>query len=168
MNEPIRQTDDLNVVERHFGLICKVARGFATNEHDFDDLVQEIAINVWQAFGSFDYENAETTFVYRVATNRAISWYRKRKRSRKLLGEFAIWRRQNAPTPHRSDCRLEMLYAAIQRLSEVERALVIMHLDAASYEQMAEVIGISVSNVGVKLNRAKTKLKRIIELGENQ
>lgn len=140
---------------RHRGILSKVARSFAADGHDRDDLLQEIGLQVWRSIPSYREEVSVTTWMYRVAFYTAISWSRKeqtRKRpSHTLQGEPPA---REPPT----DPRVDWLYAKIAELEPIDRSLALLLLDGFSYRDMSATLGISESNVGVRINRIKKRL----------
>jgi RNA polymerase sigma-70 factor (ECF subfamily) len=141
------------------GLIAKVAHAFAWNAADRDDLFQEILISLWDAMPQFHGGAKLSTYVYRVALNCAINWKRSRRRYTRKLEAFE----QEAPpasaapaTPDEE--RLRWLYARIQELPPVDRSLMLLSLDRLGYGEIAEITGLSESNVGVRLHRIKQQL----------
>lgn len=150
-------------LDEHAGLLFKVVRSFAEGPNDADDLFQEILLQVWLSLPGFRAESKETTWLYRVALNTALAWkrretkYRRRKRALTVASEF-VDRRAAADGTSATGEEVERLYAAIRALPRADRALVLLYLDQLTYGEMAEVIGISESNVGVRLHRIKQKL----------
>lgn len=141
----------------HQGLLFKVVRAYAFTPHDREDLFQEIATQVWRSIPSFRGESAVTTWMYRVALNSALAWTRERKKHPEASAldgiEHTLQESLEAKNP-----RLEWLYEQIAKLNEVDRSLTLLLLDGYSYRNIAEMLGISESNVGVKLNRIKVRL----------
>ncbi|MFN0068718.1 MAG: RNA polymerase sigma factor [Limisphaerales bacterium] len=140
---------------RHRGLIFKVVRAYAFTPHDQDDLFQEIITQMWSSIPQFRGDSAVTTWLYRVALNTALAWRRKVRRNRDRTesldgSELVLEAPARAPNP-----RLEWLYEQIARLDHVDRSLALLMLDGFSYREMAETLGITESNVGVKINRIK-------------
>ena len=140
---------------RHRGLIFKVVRAYAFTPHDQDDLFQEIITPVWNSIPQFRGSSAVTTWLYRVALNTALAWMRRERRNRDRTqaldgSELVLETPTRAPSP-----RLDWLYEQIARLDHVDRSLTLLLLDGLSYREMAETLGITESNVGVKLNRIK-------------
>lgn len=160
-NETLRQW-----LIQHRGLLLKVVRSFADLHHDQDDLFQEITLRLWDSVPGFTDEVAETTWIYRVSLYSAINWSKKERRvrnhSQSLDGaEQLLIRPEEPPDP-----RLDWLYKQISNLDEVDRSLALMMLDGMSYREMAETMGISVNNVGVKINRIKKRLSVASTEGE--
>ncbi len=145
------------------GILVKVARSFVSAPEDFDDLFQEILLQVWKSIPSFGKRSSESTWIYRVALNRAIVWKRKERRRSDvihLLGSDVIEANRNENS---STERIDLLYEAIRKLEKVERAVVLLALDGLSYREIAEIVEISESNVGVRLNRIKRKLLKFMK-----
>jgi len=145
-------------LESHKGLLFKVVRAYAVTRQDQDDLFQEITTQVWRSIPGFRGDSAVTTWIYRVALNTAISWTHKERRHRDgkqpLDGsEFAVLLAAPAVDP-----RIEWLYEQIRQLNEVDRSLTLLLLDGFSYKEMAAMLGITESYVGVKINRIKAQL----------
>jgi RNA polymerase sigma factor (sigma-70 family) len=139
----------------HHGIVRKVARSFAAGAEQ-DDLYHEILVALWQAIPSWRGDAKPSTFIYRVAHNYALTWTRSRRNYARALDRFG---REPAPAgPDRTEELLEVLYAAIRELPEADRSLVLLSLDGLPYREIAEVLGISETNVGVRLNRARKKL----------
>ncbi len=136
-------------------LLWKVARSFATGA-DQDDLHQELLIALWKALPAFRGESKESTYVYRVAYNYALTWKRK-ARSQEVGLDEASQVAASPPGPS-TEADLEWLYERIRELRPVDRTLVLLYLDEVPYRDIAEIMGLSESNVGVRLNRVKKLL----------
>lgn len=141
----------------HMGILLKTAHGFAAGAADRDDLVQEMLLAVWQALPAYNRACKLSTFVYRVAHNRALNWQRSRTRYHRRLDEYAKHPPQTPATDDSSgnERQLEWLYAIIRQLAPIERTLIMLHLDGLSHQEVAEVTGLSANNVGVRLHRLK-------------
>ena len=150
-----RQQRFIEWAEAYDNLLWKVARSFAAGA-DQDDLHQELLLALWQAIPAFRGDARGSTFVYRVAYNYALMRNRKRR-----LPEVALDRAPERANPEGTDeeeTRLELMYSHIRALPAVDRTLVLLYLDEVPYREMAEVLGITESNVGVRLNRVKKQL----------
>ncbi len=148
--------------------ILKVCRVYAWNAADRDDLYQEILFQIWRALPGLKQDAHANTWLYRIAINTSISTVRRRE----ARGGPAVPLDHEQLTHHiesrqtRDDGaeeKLARLYDAIAQLNEVEKALVTLFLEDLSYEEMAEVLGLSASNVGVMLHRAKKKLLTLMQ-----
>jgi RNA polymerase sigma-70 factor (ECF subfamily) len=148
--------------------VFKVARAYTLTAEEREDLAQEILLQVWRSLPQFGGRASAHTWFYRVALNTALGWHRKERRRRErqqhCLAVDAVPARMadSGQELHQRET-VERLYAAIQRLPKADAALVLLYLDDLSYREMAEVLGISESNVGVKLNRAKKALAALME-----
>ncbi|MFY9607732.1 MAG: sigma-70 family RNA polymerase sigma factor [Blastocatellia bacterium] len=153
----------LALLGRHEQLINKVVRIYAVDLENRRDLYQEIVYQLWRSFGSFKGESSISTWLYRVALNTAITSLRKSKK----VPEHTELDDQFITTPGSFDIsdrseQVQQLYSAIRSLGEVDRALVILYLEELSYKEISEVLGLTEDNVGVKLNRIKTRLRVLI------
>lgn len=144
-------------LQEHKGILFKVVRSYGSVEEDREDLFQEIAVNVWKSVPNFRNDCAVTTWIYRIALNRAIKWSLKvKKQQEREIDEEVI--RVLQPVEERSDERLSWLYEQIHQLDEIDRSLCLLLLDGFSYKEMASIVGISENYVGVKINRIKKHL----------
>jgi RNA polymerase sigma-70 factor (ECF subfamily) len=152
----------------HAGLMWKVVRAFTATPEDAEDLFQEIALQLWMSLPAFRGDAKESTWIYRVAFNTALGWKRDEKRRRakhekffELNGAPDFLVEHPALTPNEEIVR--QLYVAIRQLPKLDASLALMHLDGLSYREMSEVLGITESNVGVKLNRIRKQLAEMLK-----
>jgi len=159
---PADEDKFLELVNENQNRILKVCRVYAWNPADRDDLYQEILFQIWRALPGLKQDTHANTWLYRIAINTSISFRRRAAR-----GGPAVPLAHEQLTHHiesrqtrddGAEKQLARLYDAIAQLNEVEKALVTLFLEDLSYEEMAEVLGLSTSNVGVMLHRAKKKL----------
>jgi RNA polymerase sigma-70 factor (ECF subfamily) len=125
---------------------------------DGDDLFQEIAIQVWASIPRFKNDCAESTWIYRIALNTALKWTRNEQKHQRSIDSVAVEQRILTEVNKPQDDRLAWLYTEISRFDKVDRSITLLLLDGYSYREMAEIVGISESNVGVKINRIKRSL----------
>lgn len=142
----------------HRRLLFKIVRAYARTPMDRDDLFQEIAVQVWKSVPAFRHECAVTTWLYRIALNVSIRWITKLKRE--PLTDSLEYHGYLLEEPPEKDERLDWLYDQIAKLDEIDRSIMLMLLDELSYKEMAVILGISESNVGVKINRIKKRLSQ--------
>jgi len=143
--------------------LSRLAASYTAAAGDRDDLLQEIAIALWQALPHFRGECSERTFLFRIAHNRAVS-YLVRKRWHAPADEMEI--RDPAPDPEAglaNEQRLERLRSGIRRLPVVYRQVITLSLEGLGYDEIAAVLGISESNVGARLTRARQMLRDLLE-----
>jgi RNA polymerase sigma factor (sigma-70 family) len=144
----------------HQALIHKICRMYRDTLEDQEDLFQEIVYQLWKSYAKFQGKSKITTWMYRIGLNTAMATFRKPKVK---LDYSNIIPEQKPPQESQTDSwREDLLFVAIRKLDEDERALIALYLDDLSYTEIAEVIGISENNVGVRLNRIKSKLKIIL------
>jgi RNA polymerase sigma factor (sigma-70 family) len=140
----------------------RLARAYTQVPADAEDLFQEIVIAIWRALPMFRGEASERTFIFRIAHNRAISYAARRRRAPAAV-EVVDEPRDNRPDPERqlrSSERGERLLRGIRRLPFIYRQVIMLTLEDMSYAEIANVMGISESNVGVRLNRARQMLRQ--------
>ncbi len=144
------------LAETYKQVIYKVCYMYATDADNLNDLYQETVINLWKAFPRFRGESKESTWVYRISLNTCISFMRKAK-SRPEVVPITV--DLEAIAEEDTTAQLRELYRMINRLGQLERALILLWLEEKSYQEMADITGITRANVAVKLNRIKEKLK---------
>jgi RNA polymerase sigma-70 factor, ECF subfamily len=155
-------------LNEHSTSVMKVARAYTLTNDECQDLAQEILLQAWRSLPKFEGKANASTWFYRVALHTAMNWHRKDKprRSRQQpLMEVQAVACDGAACDEQVQQRetVEQLYKAIHQLPKTDAALVLLYLDELSYREMAEVLGISESNVGVKLNRAKKALCELMK-----
>jgi RNA polymerase sigma factor (sigma-70 family) len=145
------------VYRDHAGLVRRVACGFTDRGADREELFQDILVALWRALPHFQAQAKLSTYVYRVAHSTALNWKRSRQRYARKLEGFAT--EAAGPEPASPDReRLEWLYARIRELPPADRTLIMLHLDKVPYADIAEVTGLTESNIGVRLHRIKQHL----------
>jgi len=145
-------------------LIHKICNIYGKSDADKEDLFQEITIQLWKSFASFEHKSKFSTWLYRVALNTAIAQKRKEKRNPEFssltIEEIHI------PETSRSEAEEDELLAlqlAIHQLKKIDRAIIFLYLEEKSYQEIADIIGITPKNVGVKIVRIKAKLLTILK-----
>lgn len=161
MTDRHRQRQFEALLQEHRGVVFKVASVYARGREDRDDLAQEIAVQLWRSFGSYDAARAKfTTWMYRVALNVAISHLRRDAGNDRLepldVRHLELPGEEGVREP---DDRLAALYAFIGQLDALNRALILLHLEDRSYAEIAHVLGISETNVATRINRIKQRLR---------
>lgn len=162
MQDPAIQEAFVGLVSDHRGMLYKVCRLYCFTPPDRQDLFQEIVFQLWRSYPSFRGEARISTWLYRIALNTAISGLRKQRGlittvdPGRLPAEL-----QDIQYPEEKEQQIQALYAAIEQLTEVERALTMLYLENKSYQEMEEILGISQNNLRVKMNRIRDKLRKI-------
>lgn len=156
------EQDFLQLVNQNQGIIRKVCHLYGRNDADKEDLYQEVVIQLWRSYGSFRGEAKFSTWMYRIALNTAISNLRKQSRKVPLsFPEFIPKEEADTEEEKIKEEKLKEMYTAISRLTEVEKAIVMLYLEDKSYEEMEEILGISNGTLRVKMNRIKDKLRTL-------
>jgi RNA polymerase sigma-70 factor (ECF subfamily) len=150
------------LLQQHRGIVLKVASTYCRNSADRDDLVQEITAQLWRSFPSFDPGKTFSTWMYRVALNVAISFARGRtvREQHTVALDESLHDAvdENAADPE-TDEHIALLYAFIDRLDALNRALLLLYLDERSHRDIADVLGITETNVATKIGRLKRRLR---------
>ncbi len=148
-------------LDEHRGILFKVADSYCSDRDDRDDLAQNIVTQLWRAYPRFDARKAFSTWMYRIAVNVAISFYRSQARRVRNIAPAEDALLESIPAPeHDEGTDLAFLGEFIQGLDDLSRALMILYLDGNPYAAIAEILGISETNVATKISRIKQKLRR--------
>lgn len=152
------------LIAEHQGLIFKVCNMYCNSKEDKEDLFQDIVLQLWRAYPSFKGDAKVSTWMYRIAINNAIIRLRKETKREKhvSLDDEAF---EVATEDNQINENAAAMYEAIKKLSEVEKALTMLYMDNCSYKEIAEITGLSESNIGFKLNKIKAKLKSLVTIG---
>lgn len=152
------------LIDRHNGILYKIARSFSDTGEDLRDLYQEMLIQIWQAFPSFRGEAQVSTWIYRVALNTALSFQKRQRRTKptQTFTQQIFDLPAEEPAEHEHQRRVDLLYRCINQLPKDERAIILLHLEEKSYEEIADIIGITINLVGVKIFRIKKKLQQLL------
>ena len=152
----------IKAIQQNEGLIYKVATFYTNSKDDCDDLVQEIIYTLWKSFDTFEQNSSLSTWMYRVAMNVAIFHLRKSKKN--ISTTSLDLTELNFPESAFDDPeeKIKTLQHHIKDLNLLDKGILMLYLESKSHEEIAEIIGISKSNVGTKLSRIKEKLKKQI------
>jgi RNA polymerase sigma-70 factor (ECF subfamily) len=145
-------------VAGHKGILFKVVHAYAFEHADRQDLFQEIVLQVWHSVDAFRGESSVPTWLYRVALNTAIAWGRKEDRHRRGKQPFEVVEGVLTTASAGPDPRVEWLYQQIAQLKNVDRSIALLLLDGFSYKDISAIVGLTESNVGVRINRIKSAL----------
>ena len=149
-----------SLLREHGGLISRICFSYAVDGDDYQDLRQDVLLNIWKGLANFRGDSSSVTWVYRVALNTCVSTVRKRsgkphmERLDTLPFDFPATKEDDGMRE-----RMEILYRLISELSPVDKAVVTMWLDERSYEEIAEVTGVTKNNVGLRLHRIRERWK---------
>ena len=154
------ENDFLEMITAQKRVIYKVCYVYANDQEELNDLFQEVVLNLWKGFPSYRGDSKFTTWVYRISMNTCITWLRHAGTRPKTIPITANVVGQLAEESGKAE-QLQELYRLINQLGKLERALVLLWLDERSYQEMADILGLSKGNVAVKLNRIREKLKKM-------
>jgi len=150
----------LQKIEEHKGIILKVVNLYADDFEDRKDLYQEIVLQSWSAYSRFEGKAKFSTWLYRISLNVAITFLNKRKKATQVkestnIGDISI-------EPAELSERADFLYRAIKQLAEIDRSIIMLHLDGFDNSEISEMMGLSKGNTTVKLHRIKQQLTTIL------
>jgi RNA polymerase sigma-70 factor (ECF subfamily) len=159
----LQQTADgfLHIITENKGLIYKVAHLYCRNEEDRKDLCQEIIFQLWRSFQRYDEQYKLSTWMYKIALNVAISFYRKGQRHARAQPLTAdLLQLVPDKEPDGTEQQIQLLRQYINTLHELDRALMILYLEEKSHKEMADILGLTTTNVATRIGRVKEKLKQ--------
>jgi RNA polymerase sigma factor (sigma-70 family) len=154
-------TDFLTLIEANKRIIFKICNSYCRNADDREDLAQEIIYQLWKSWSSFDSGYKLSTWMYRIALNVAISFYRKEKKTTPtvLMGDHVI-EIADENLEEGLETNLNALQQFINELNPLDRALMILYLEEKPHKEIAEIMGITSTNVATKISRIKEQLKQ--------
>ena len=160
-----KKEDFIRTIDEHKKIIYKIVNSYCQNKEDRKDLEQEIIIQLWNSFDNYNSKYKYSTWMYRIALNVAISFYRKEKKwsmKNDFYNEESIFKIEEDPIEEQSELNyhLKLLQEFIHNLNELNKALMLLYLEEKSYEEISEILGISKTNVATKISRIKLKLKK--------
>ncbi len=156
------ETEFLQQIEKHKGVIFKISKMYMNNKNDQEDLFQEIIYQAWKSYLSFQGKSLFSTWLYRVALNTSIVFLRSDKKKINTTDIELSAINKKVENNDVEQQQLELMYKAIQQLGAIDKALIFYYLENYSGKEIAAQMGITEVNVRVKLNRAKQKLKTVI------
>ncbi|MDF9801334.1 RNA polymerase sigma-70 factor (ECF subfamily) [Catalinimonas alkaloidigena] len=153
------------MLKEHYGIIRKLCRGYADSTEDFEDNVQEVCYQLWKSIDKFGGRSKSGTWVYRLTLNVCLYNLNKRKKSVEYPVENVLISKiaDRQAQPYDSDSPVHILYQSIALLKPIDRAIIMLYLEKKEHAEIAEVVGLSLSNIGVKINRIKKQLKKIVD-----
>ena len=160
MNKEELEKPFIALVTEYQRVIYKVCYMYATDEYTLEELYQEAVINLWKAFPQFKEHSKVSTWVYRIAMNTCISYFRKSS-VRPMTIPITFRMETTLADDSAQSGYLRELYRMISQLGKLDRALILLWLEDKSYQEIADVLGITKANVAVKINRIKEKLKKM-------
>jgi RNA polymerase sigma factor (sigma-70 family) len=159
MTIPALQDEFQKLIEEHKKILYKVCNSYCRNRDARDDLAQEIIVQLWRSFERFDKRYRFSTWMYRIALNVAISFYRSESTRTRLVISDEEQLVQAVDAPESEPEEIAMLYRFIDGLDPLNKALALLYLDGNTYTEIASVLGISETNAATKINRLKNKMR---------
>lgn len=149
-----------SLLELHQNILHKICKFYTTDIDSHKDLFQEMAIQIWKAYPTFRGDAKFTTWAYRIGLNTAITLYRGSKRKVSTVKwDISIENMRYEEYNSDEERQLQLIYAAVRQLNDIEKAMIYMYLEDKDYGEISETLGISEVNARVKMNRIKTKIK---------
>ncbi len=159
-----KETRFLEQIQPHRGILYKICRVYEDNKAGQDDLLQEILLQLWLSYDSFRGDSQFSSWMYRVAFNTAIVFFKKEKRRKDVHGANPY---NDLPDElhmvQQREEQLNIFYKAVHQLNKLEKALILLYMEDRPAKEIADILGITPVNVRVRLNRTKEKLKYIIK-----
>ena len=145
------------------GIIIKLCRAYTNSQEDFEDYYQEVCLQIWRSKENFREESEWSTWVYRISLNVCLTLLKKKKSKGHHFVSDSLTAEETEDNYAFSDEPLNLLYDAIRQLSEIDRAIIMLYLEEKSYKEIADIIGTNPNNIGVRVKRIKTRLKKILD-----
>ncbi|NQY05694.1 MAG: RNA polymerase sigma factor [Flavobacteriaceae bacterium] len=146
------------------GIIIKICRAYSNSQEDFEDYYQEVCLQMWRSKDSFSGNSEWSTWIYRLSLNVCLTLLKKEKRKKdQYFVSDALPDEVTENMKVFSDESLNELYSAIKKLSETDRAVILLYLEEKSYQEIAAIMGTNTNNIGVRIKRIKNRLKKILD-----
>ncbi len=162
----VQQINIVDLIQQNQAIIHKIALVYARSDEEANDLFQEICIQLFKSYKSYNGKSKLSTWIYRVGINTSVSWLRKEKKHSKnesINNHEYIYDDSPFYLEAESAEAMKSLYKAIYKLAEADKTLILLYLEETPYAEMAEILGISQINVRVKMNRLKKTLKKMMQ-----
>ena len=154
-----RENEFVQVIQQNEGVIFKITTIYTDNREDQEDLYQDIVYQLWKSFDSFRNESKFSTWMYRIALNTALTRIKKNKRKGHSVAIDRVVLSQTEFYDTEFEERIKMLYAQIHQLNILEKGIMLLLLEGKKYDEIAEITGMTSSNIGTRISRIKEKLK---------
>jgi RNA polymerase sigma-70 factor (ECF subfamily) len=145
------------------GIIIKLCRAYTNSQEDYEDYYQEVCLQIWRSKDNFREKSEWSTWVYRITLNVCLTLLKKKKNNGQHFVSDSLSVEETEDNHAFSDESLNLLYAAIRELPEIDRAIIMLYLEEKPYQEIAEIIGTNANNIGVRVNRIKLKLKNSLD-----
>ncbi len=146
------------------GIIIKICRAYTDSQEDFEDYYQEVCLQIWRSKDRFRGDSKWSTWIYRLSLNICLTLIKKKKKNRQHhTSDYSLQDEKTEDSHAFSDESLNLLYDAIRRLSEIDRAVILLYLEEKPNKEIADIIGTTPNNIGVRVNRIKERLKKLLD-----
>ena len=162
MSNPNPEKAFIDLIRQNEHLIYKVCSMYISNEFPLADLYQEVVYNLWKSFPKFRNECSESTFMYRIALNTCITGMRKELRRPQHVPILEL--KECLVAPESMADSIKEMYKLIYQLNTLERAIILLYLEEKSYQEIADITGLTLNNIAIKIKRIKEKLKKMSEI----
>ncbi|TAF67490.1 MAG: sigma-70 family RNA polymerase sigma factor [Cytophagales bacterium] len=162
-DSPTSEKEFVSLITENQAIIYKIVNLYTHTESDREDLFQEVVYQLWKSYPTFKHQSKFTTWMYRVALNTALTDFKKfqKQKNKQDINERILQLPEY--TQHKEiEEQIQMLYKAINQLTDIEKAIMTLYLDEYNYQEISQIVGITETNVGVKINRIKKKLKELL------
>jgi len=149
----------ISLLEKNLGIILKISKAYTNTLQDREDLVNDIAYEMWKALPNFKGKSKVSTWIYRVALNTAMNYRNNSRKKRGFLQDAIGFYPDEPSTETDSSPQVELLYDCIAELDEFSKAIILLYLEGYRHDEIAEITGISKTNVGTRISRIKEQLK---------
>ncbi|MFY0626914.1 MAG: sigma-70 family RNA polymerase sigma factor [Reichenbachiella sp.] len=143
-------------------IIIKICRAYTDNQEDYEDYYQEVCLQIWKSKDNFKEKSQWSTWIYRISLNVCLTLLKGKKKNKEEATE-QLPNISEEVDPVFSDESLNQLYASIRKLSEIDRAVILLYLEEKSYQEIGEIIGTNQNNIGVRIKRIKERLKKLLD-----
>lgn len=154
-----KEEEFVHLIQQNQGLIYKIASIYSRDKGEQDDLYQEIVYQTWKSFDNFKKAAKPSTWLYRVGMNTAITHMNRSKKQLLVVPLHDVKMQFSEQGDAEKEEKIQLMYSHIKKLNLLDRGIIFLFLEGKSYEEIAEISGISASNVGTRMSRIKAKLK---------
>jgi RNA polymerase sigma-70 factor (ECF subfamily) len=152
----------------HAGIIIKICRAYTNSQDDFEDYYQEVCLQIWRSRERFQQQCSWSTWIYKISLNVCLTYLKKHNNSPVTFTSDPLPEQLVKDSRGLPDESIGSLYLAIHQLSEIDRAIILLYLEQQSNKDIAQIIGVTANNIGVRIARIKQKLNQILNLEEHE
>lgn len=163
MNDNNRKAQFVSDFEKNIGIILKISRAYTKTTHDREDLINDIALELWKSYPKFNGDSKISTWFYRIALNVSMNYKRKKKPNLMFFHEVNQIKVSDWLDKEEDNEQIDLLYECIDNLNEFNKAIIILYLDGNSHDEISMITGISKTNVGTRISRIKEQLKENVK-----